>query len=281
MGYIIGSLNTRHFSGVGTHNENKMAEIILSEQFDIVALQEVKRKEAIDYLLQRLPGWAGDYGKSQSDSDYGNNIDSEGGGLGFAFLWNTRRVTECSKDGHPEIITYKSSAMARKPYYGRFSPSGLIGGSFFEIRLINIHLWHGQSYSEGTLKRLGEFQLVTDDIYSYISNRRYGDFRPAYTVILGDYNFSAVYCQRAVGDADARYFVNTKQEEKTTISKENSKYASNYDHFSYNEKRFESSDLIVERVESVGKYMDNDFEKHWQEVSDHVPIKLEIILNAR
>ena len=279
MGYIIGSLNTRHFSGIGTHDIGKIAEIILAESFDIVALQEVKRQEPIDFLLRRLPGWEGSYGKSQSDSDYGRGQDSEGGGLGFAYLWNAKRMRECSKDGQPEIITRFSGNITRKPYYGRFTPSGL-GGPFFEFRLINIHLWHGVSYCAGTPRRLQEFELVTKEIYSYLSNRRYGDYMPALTVVLGDYNFSAVFCQGYQNDT-AKYFIKTVQEKETTISKDNARHVNDYDHFSYDERRFAATEVIYDRVDSVSKYLGNDFEKHWKDVSDHVPIKIELNINSR
>ena len=280
MNYIVGSLNARHLSGVGTHDIRKMAEIIISEHFDILALQEVKKRKAIELLKNYLPNWEGYYGKSQSDSDYGSGQDSEGGGLGFAYLWNTKKVRECSRDGQPEIITRFSSNITRKPFYGRFTPSGL-GGPFCEFRLINVHLWYGENSTYTDIpKRLSEFETVTKEIYSYLSNRRYGDFRQAFTIVLGDYNFSAVFCQGYEKD-NAKYFIKTVQEKETTISRDNARYVNNYDHFSYDERIFSATKITYDRVESVGKYFNYDFEKHWKEFSDHVPIKIEINLNPR
>ena len=274
MGYVIGSWNTRHFSGVGTHDTGKIAEVILSEGFDIVALQEVKRAEAIEFLKRRLPEWEGCHGQPRT-----RERDEEFN-LGFAFLWNTKRVRECSKDGRPIIFDmYKSqTVMTRNPYYGRFTPNGLLGGSFFEIRLINIHLWFGKDLALDKQKRLEEFKLVTRDIYSSLSHRRYGDNMPAYTVVLGDYNFCAVICHLQENDT-AIYFAGTKQEEKTTLSTKNEVLVNDYDHFGYNDNRFSATGVTIERVDSVSKYMNNDFDLHMKKLSDHVPIKMELILN--
>jgi endonuclease/exonuclease/phosphatase family metal-dependent hydrolase len=280
MGYIIGSLNARHFSGLGSHDISKMADIINAEKFDIIALQEVKSQRPIDWLKARLHGWEGYHGKSQSDNDYGINHEGRGTGLGFAYLWNMQRVRECSNDGQPEIITRFSSHITRKPFYGRFTPAGL-GGPFCEFRLINIHLWHGENKVIGTPQRLKEFETVTTEIYNYLSNRRYGDYMQAFTIVLGDYNFSAVYCE-AYKEATVRYYIKTVQEKTTTLTKpesENPGFVSNYDHFSYDERKFFATKIVYDRVDSVSKYLNEDFTKHWKEVSDHVPIKIELILN--
>jgi len=165
MGYLIGSFNTHHFSGVGKHDIGILADIILGERFDIVALQEVKRPEALNLLKKRLPGWDGCHGRPGYDS---------AADLGFGYLWNTKRIRECSKDGQPVIFNqYKSSSntrMRRNPFYARFTPNGLLGGAFFEIRLINIHLWFGSQGDPGDIKqRDEELKLVTNEIHDYIS----------------------------------------------------------------------------------------------------------------
>jgi endonuclease/exonuclease/phosphatase family metal-dependent hydrolase len=267
MSYTIGSFNTRQFSGVGTHDIGIMADIILSERFDIVALQEVKRQEALELLKKRLPGWDGRHGRPGYDS---------AGDLGFGYLWNTKRVRECSKDGQPIIFQqYRSNIrMKRNPFYARFTPSGLPGGAFFEIRLIDVHLF----YSDPA-QRVEEYKLVTGDIHNYISTHRYGDNMPAYTIILGDYNLYCAYCGIITQQTGKGAKIGTKQEEKTTISSSSDKFVNDYDHFSYDEDRFVGTTAIIERVNSVFKYCKNNFEKHKEKISDHVPIKLELVLN--
>jgi endonuclease/exonuclease/phosphatase family metal-dependent hydrolase len=58
--YIIGAFNTHFFSGVGKHDLQIIGNIISNEGFDIVALQEITRREALNSLLGRLPKyWTG------------------------------------------------------------------------------------------------------------------------------------------------------------------------------------------------------------------------------
>lgn len=270
MGYIIGSLNTHHFTGIGKHDISKIADIILSERFDVVALQEVRRREAIELLKRRLPGWNGEHGEDRAN------------GLGFGFLWNTKRVRECSRDGAPEIISayHSSTQMRRNPFYGRFTPNGLIGGAFFEIRLINVHIHHGGSNSLQNIdQRMAEFRTVSNDIYRYLSTHRYGNNMPAYTIVLGDYNLCSWQCQQEetlnIGTAK------TFQEEKTTLKRSEDGFCNDYDHFGYDENRFIGTNIFYEKVDTVSKYMNNDFQLHMEKVSDHVPIKMEITLNTR
>ena len=271
MGYIIGSFNTQYFTGTGKHDIGLLADIILSERFDIVALQEVSRPEALDQLKRRLPDyWEGYHGRP------GN---SRAGDFGLGFLWNTRRVRECSKDSQPIIFSeYKSNIrMRRNPFYGRFTPDGLPGGAFFEIRLVDVHLhWGSENNPIDIYQRTEEFKLITNEIHDYINTHRYGDNMPAYTIILGDYNLYCFWCRQ---NEKPNQTVITKQEELTTLSTTKDNFASDYDHFSYDDNRFMGTTARIERVNSVQKYCQNDFKKHREKVSNHVPIKLELILN--
>jgi hypothetical protein len=65
-------------------------------------------------------------------------------------LWDIKRFRECSKDNYPIIFeNYKSPIrMQRNPFYGQSTPSGLLEGTFFEIRLIDVHLWFGKNGPE-------------------------------------------------------------------------------------------------------------------------------------
>jgi endonuclease/exonuclease/phosphatase family metal-dependent hydrolase len=260
------------FTGVGKHDIGKLADIFLTEHFDIIALQEVFRPEAVDILLKRLPGWKGSHGRPSLD---------KAGDYGFAFLWNPNRVKECSKNGCPIIFEqYKTQniRMRRNPLYGRFTPSGLIGGSFFEIRLIDVHLWWGsQSGPPDINQRDKEYELITGEIHDYINTHRYGNFKPAYTIILGDFNMVSFWCHAKEQQTDKNN-VRTHQEEKTTISGNNDSFANDYDHFAFDDNRFNATTTIIERVDSVQKYCRNNFEVHRAEISDHIPIKMELVL---
>lgn len=264
MEYIIGSLNAKRFTGVGKHDINKIAEIIVTECFDIIALQEVMRAQALDYLVRRLPqGWK--YGFGQSGY-------SGASAYGMGFLWNSKRLRECSKSSLPMIYDRYSKhvQMVRNPLYGRFTPSGL-GGGFFEMRLLSIHLCWSTNGVQDYKQRLDEYNLVTNEIYEKVSNRRYGNNMPAYTIVLGDYNLAMAECNRHPGAAQ------TVQREKTTMG--NYGYVSDYDHFSYKQSRFAGAYVSEARVDSVNSYTNGDFIKHAEVISDHAPVKLILNLN--
>ena len=131
MGYTIGSLNCCGLGTARKHDYDVLADIILSERFDIIALQEVYKPEALEPLRLRLLNWEVCHERPATGSF---------GDYGFSFLWNTKRVKECSRDGRPNTITMRRPNMTRRPLLGRFSPCELHGGLFFEFRFINIHL---------------------------------------------------------------------------------------------------------------------------------------------
>jgi endonuclease/exonuclease/phosphatase family metal-dependent hydrolase len=287
--YIIGSFNTHFFSGVNKHDLQIFANIIFDERFDIIALQEITRPEALNSLLGRLPQyWKGvqetppsfvpEEDDTVSEENETPSKERKHASLGYAFLWNTNRVRECSKDEKPEIFNQiKKGTLARTPYYGRFTPSGLLGGPFFEIRLVNVHLWWGSSSQDNIAIRLKEYGIVTGDIHTYISKHRYGNNMPAYTIIMGDYNMTLPFLRENVIQEE-NIIVITEQSELTTLSKQ--RFVNDYDHFSYDTNRFSKGGVTINisRINSVEKYCGNNFERHKLNVSDHVPIKLELSL---
>lgn len=269
MIYTIGSFNTHELTGFGKHDYDLLANIILKEGFDILALQEIKRAEAIEPLKSRLRYWEGFHGNSPESGCRGD--------YGLAFLWNTKRVKECSKDELPIIFKHKhSTTMIRKPFYGRFTPCGVLGGAFFEIRLVNVHLcWSSERSINDREKRIEEFKSVTGEIYDHLSHQAYGNFMPSYTIVLGDYNLSIIACNQYEKNSN----VETEQSELTTISKDRDIYVSDYDHFSWEKRRFAGINVEVQRVDSVNKFLDGNFALHRNKVSDHVPIKMQLIFS--
>ena len=83
MGYKIGSFNCLNF---GRGNSNKdvktIAKIISDEQFDIVALQEVKGQNALNRLLYEMKFLRGNW----------KGVADDGSANDYAFIWNTDRV---------------------------------------------------------------------------------------------------------------------------------------------------------------------------------------------
>lgn len=265
MNYRIGSFNCLNFGLGYNKNVQVFADIIYEENLDVIALQEIKRPEAVEMILKRLPNyWKGchdSYGENASPNDY-------------AYIWNTRRLRECSKDESPEVFSnVKCDNLIRKPYYGRFSPAGLPGGAFFEFRLIDTHLYYGSSKTIDTSRRIDEFLTLANEVFTRINKKRYGNNMPSYTIMLGDYNMTLAWCERQNIENQN---IQTFQHELTTLSSKENSFSSNYDHFTYDTVSFSSISAKVSRINSVEKYCGNDYEKHRKEISDHVPIVIQI-----
>jgi endonuclease/exonuclease/phosphatase family metal-dependent hydrolase len=286
---------------------DSIANIISTEKFDIIAMQEVFDEKPMNMILARLGGhWKGAWGKPNSRSAQAAE--------GYAFIWNTDRIelarsvtTSGTRIYQPRIYQqYKidkkrgQKELVRDPFYGRFKPKY----DNYEIRIINTHIMFssGKDEHEDDSIQLGEiamrrneYEILIKNILAKENTWRYGNNLTAYTILMGDYNLnlrrnwtSEPYLEEVVEIADGKYTykIRTVQDQLTTI-KNRSKlnpdepvrgYANNYDHFSYDEDRFSDLHPKVKRIDSVRKYCDDDFEKHKKEISDHVPISIEIDL---
>lgn len=305
MSYRLGSFNMMNLSRYTERDCKKIADIILSEQFDIVAMQEVLSEgKAVEERIIKALGNDWDYTFIKADSEYDKREE------GYAFVWNkdkfelangkeisskTNASQSFFRGENPQIVIHNSKEMIRKPCYARFIPKD----SFCEIRIICVHLYYGSSTGAIDIqKRKNEFEILTNYIYPQIADKRYGNFRPAYTIMLGDYNLNIKnginnypFLTSIVEiDDNGRYkSIVTVQDEKTSLSTKSSfqedddnenKYANNYDHFTYDNERFSGIRKEVSKIDAIPKYYENDFEKYRKDVSDHVPIKLEISLRG-
>ncbi len=314
MSYKIGSFNMCNCNFRSDKEIAKSFEMIASiidkEDFDIVAMQEVLSENVFkDKLAHLLP-----QGKKNwkyrwiQPVQYSAGHMSDRRGEGYAYLWNANRIDLVySEDEYggikisePVIWSQyqgrKYQKIKREPYYARFSPSGLPGGSFFELRLINTHIIYGSNAGE----RLEEFQRLIENVYVNIANRRYGNNMPAYTILLGDYNLTTAQIQAKDTLTVERIFIGDNRDERikrnimtvqsfpTTLNRvqmEDGTYSSNdytindYDHFSFTREMDEKMTLTPERIDAVRKYYGNkaeSFAEYRKKVSDHVPVALTI-----
>ena len=322
MSYIIGSFNLYKFSGQHdgeiAKNFQKLADIILSEKFDAVALQEVNTDFPLVHgLMPRL----GKNWKMKWLSTEGSSHDHA---EGYAFIWNDRRLHIVDDS---EATIYKDygvgKELVRPPMTIRLSPAGLWGGTFIELRLINIHIAFGrpaQSVLTDVDYRREELKILREKVFPRIEDKRYGNNMPAYTILMGDYNL----CISGTPKIQARYsgsgtdyidilsgsnkILRTVQAEKSSLKKASKSeqtcsrkdadkeveesdvvddehgvafYSQDYDHFTYNPVRFEDLGITVSRVDALFKYYGNDLSSYRREISDHVPIKIEIDFRNR
>lgn len=316
--YRIGSFNMKRFGRSSSRDFDVIANIIRDEQLDILALQEVfSQGEGIPRILEScvkygLNKWEFCWEKPTEPEDKSkryNMQQTDTRGEGYAYLWNPRKFKLAEfkrldniRQFEPRIINSKSRdvrvddfSFARTPYYIRFMP---VHGSFFELRLINMHIYFGSTSAVDIQKRQEEFEVLTQKIYPAISQRRYGDFRSAYTIAMGDYNLNLIgvpsidknSCVSGVYHCNElfnRYTVNTIQDQLTTLKKcnegvennhilEEERYSNNFDHFSYSPELSHFSGVRCWRVDAVNKYCGGDFTAYNARISDHLPIVMEI-----
>ena len=145
--------------------------------------------------------------------------------------------------------------------------------------------------------RKNEFNILAGKIYPRI-NEYYKTIESVvpYTIILGDYNLN-LKSSAAVGpnipdvccfdnrgnlmsDDSSKFKIYTVQNELTTLKLNEEGYANNYDHFSFDERVHNELVKGVYRIDSVHQTkkqnVDKIFEDYKKEVSDHVPIVIEI-----
>ena len=313
MEYKIGSFNVKNLNysteKIGnkaiTRSFRTIADIIKKEDFAVVALQEVLSNGAMEQIMRNLGGNNWKFSWEQPPPKVaGDKADKRG--EGYAYIWDSNKLDLVSIDVDNDIRKHmpsiwnqyakKGQALARAPYYARFSPVKKTGGCFCEIRLINTHIVYGDKNTDGITLRKEEFLKVVKNVYQNIANKRYGNNMPAYVIVLGDYNLSLDQIKDLQGEtriqignsveARKEEVVITKQEELTTVNhikQENetytSDYVSNYDHFSFIARYEEIMNIAIERIDNQ-KYCKNLVE-YWETVSDHVPIKMSIDLNKR
>lgn len=315
MGYKLGSFNMYKFQAYRSDDKIKkdldnIANIISTEKFDIIAMQEVFDEKPMNMILARLGArWSGAWARPNSKSVQAAE--------GYAFIWNTDRI-ELAKSVtatgvrvyQPRIykqykIDRKSGQkdLVRDPFYGRFKPRH----ENFEIRIINTHIMFsngGKDEHEDDSIQLGdiamrknEYEILVKNILAKENTWRYGNNLTAYTILMGDYNLNlnrnwthGPYLEEVVEIDDGKYSykIRTVQDQLTTVKNRSRLnpdepvrgYANNYDHFSYDENRFSELHPKVKRIDTVRKYCEDDFERHKKEISDHVPISIEIDLKG-
>lgn len=316
MIYKIASFNMRRFGAGSAKDIDKIAEIIIGEDIDVVALQEIfSEGKGVRRMLEQsmkhsFYNWDFCFASPRESADLSkisDMISHDTRGEGYAYMWNKRRfkLLEYSEIGkerkfEPRIINSLSrdvsvdcTVFARTPYYIRLEP---MYGGFFELRLINIHVYYGDNTLPSITKRKIEHGILTQNVYPEISKKRYGQFRTAYTIAMGDYNLN-LFTSKGIQNKDCciseiytcneeikNYNVITMQDELTTLKsktcniqeQEEYGYANNYDHFTYSPELSNFVNVSCEAVDVVQKYCNGDFEYYRRNISDHLPIVMTV-----
>ena len=252
----------------------------------------------------------------KTESKWYPYIGDDSRGEGYAFLWRTDKfrcpLNAYGKEIRPRIYRqYRTDPLRgemkliRDPGYGRFQ---LIDLPNAEIRLITTHIVYKKPSEDNLSKsvdfgayimRLNEFNVLARSIYTSVSDD-HNDVNCVvpYTIILGDYNLNlresgagspyvpAVMVidsqKRIVGTTseymdNGFYLIHTKQADLSTINKEADDYASNYDHFTFDDRTGNRvAQGIPHRLNVVERA--GDYKTYKDKVSDHIPVMLEIDL---
>ena len=250
--YCIGSFNLKDFNvkkDKSSNNSNPpkdiktVADIIISEEFDVVALQEINSKEALNELVKTLNSRRGIWGfQCFYEGRFGENMPNQVGrdSERYAFIWNSRRLrlVDLGDNGqNPFYVNHTS--LVRTPYCIRLTPRGLLGGANFELRLINTHIVYGNSSVanfERKQERLNELRILLEKIYPLIHHKqggtRNGELMPAYTFLLGDYNLvlnNDIENEFTSRSTRVKRVYKIIQEEKSTLKKgKNNSFSDTY-----------------------------------------------------
>lgn len=272
--------------------------------------------KAYDYSLKHRLGdnWDICWRDPETNAKSYPFLGEDSRGEGYAFLWNTKRVNLPLDDRGNKIYpriwrSYNTKAddglirLMRDPCYGRF----VVNNRLAEIRLITTHIVYGKPSADkmdvdidfgAIAMRNHEFQILAGQIYPRISEY-YKDINCTvpYTLILGDYNLnlhssiatnafmpSVAYFNssgKQIYSEDSSYCtIYTVQDELSTLKRDEDGLASNYDHFSFDERvRKQIVPNSVHTIDAVNQNVKDEntkYQTYRREVSDHLPIIIEI-----
>ena len=277
--YKIASFNMFKFSAYTNKDVDRIATQINREGVDIIAIQEIFSQAALNRLLLALgPKWEGRWDTP--------NSRSVSAAEGYAFAWRKDSIELTrNREGkvfEPRILNqyslnkkvYKDlvekysgmnvdvsklpfqERLLRNPYYARFSPSSLPGGTYFEFRVVNTHIMYSadrqinESEDKEDILRLSdiarrknEYNILTHAVYPKVSNKDVdylmgqtnAKYLPSYTLLVGDYNLNLDEYPRidnpmveitdgvgknATYNPDGVKRIRTIQREKTTLKAE-------------------------------------------------------------
>lgn len=255
---LIASFNTLHL-GWKNSNYYKKAEAIA--HFDLIALQEVMSKDGLRRLaseLERLTGEKWEWHISKQSFGRSNNYREY-----YAFIYKKDFVKLVRSLGAYDDLEDK---FIREPYGAQFK----IGD--FEFVLVNCHLVFGNKKSDRQLEA-----MELSKVYDYFKDKS----KLKSLFILGDFNLPAY------DDAFANLFKHSDlifyaidPSNKTTIG--HNGLANSYDNIFYsfeNTKEYTGRNGVynfLEEKKYLEKYGDKRFSILRKELSDHLPIYIEV-----
>lgn len=253
---VLGSFNTLHLGWEGK-NYTETAKIL--SLFDIVALQEVMKKEGIIALVTELEKVSKEKW-SYHLSPYPVGNDSKYNEY-YCFIYKKEKVNFVESLG---FYKEAKNEFIREPYGAMFK-SGK-----FDFILVDNHLLYGDEKSDrqNEAKELGK-------VYDYFQNL---DSKEQDIIILGDFNLPAYDSsfQSLFKHKDEIYYA-IDPKYKTTIGKKS--LANSYDNIFYSykyTKEYTGNNGTYDYTDDFKNiYGDKRFEVLRKTISDHIPVFVE------
>ena len=288
----IGSFNVRNLADGEGRDLDRIAKMINYYHLDIVALQEVLAEGKVigGIDLKEPSGQAKAYDRSLKRRLSGP--------------WDSQWAQPVlSRENEPFRGEESQLRLIRDPLYARFL---LKDRHVAELRILVTHIVYGKSgalndvidYSAAKMRQK-EFDILAGQLYRRVAEYyKVQDCTSPYTVLLGDYNLNlgaypavpAVACfdakGRPVDESRAKAYIYTYQTDASTIKRDTPEYANNYDHFSFDERTrrivrmdsIHSIDLVNKYTKSEDVTQEQRFDRYRKEISDHLPIMMEVDL---
>lgn len=256
---LIASFNTLHL-GWKSSDYMKKAEVIAP--FDIIALQEVMSKDGmkkLDRALEKLTGIEWEWHMNKQGLGRSKKYREH-----YGFIYKKDKVKLIKSLG-----TYKekNDEFIREPYGALFK----IGN--FDFVLVNCHLVFGDKKKDRQLEA-----MELSNVYDYFKEKSRDDN----IFIMGDFNLPAY--DDAFADLfkhkDLIFYALEPKSNKTTIGR--SSLANSYDNIFYSfefTKEYTGRYGVYNFVDTdyyIKEYGDERYKKARKEISDHLPIYIEI-----
>ena len=261
MSLTIGSFNLHKMGDMADRDDKLIARIIDREMFDLVALQEIPGEVALNRLRLAL--------NRESLSAWDCFHAPTGGGFGFAFLWKSHLVPPVK--GLPMHLWDGPGCwvLKRPPLIGYFEYAQSI------FALINVHMIGNAQYSQ---EKRDEFKHLCHEVYRAVEYDAVANNLSSYIIMLGDYN---LYYSDIIDRANSELGITIDSfvAQPTTLkNKDPHDYvvAEAVDHFSYKSEFLKALNPVPSRVDALALYAGGDGSRYFREVSDHVPIKLQL-----
>ena len=277
MSYRIGSFNVGGPKSLILTDAEAVAEIIKRHRFDIVAFQDMHGNvEVVDSFLRAV---CKHLHRFEYRFSRGRSADRS-----FAFIWSTVTISIVDEPRIYERVYREDRPNAtdewpfkRDPLLGRFMTR-----NGYEIRLINIHLFFSDMQ-----QRVRECARITGNMYYDIASIVPENIGiKVFTFALGDYNFDCETCN-SISRENLFFDIVTTQRDSTTLNKSNASdggltssglSGNSYDHFTYDKNKVESAirnpPMAIDAPREEG--FSGNYTKYLNEVSDHIPVIIEI-----